>query len=95
MCCYLSVVSHFCCFFSYHSLIELHYGDQMHKSQTTRNWATEVGLSFREAEQRLNAKLFLDEYSRWEIEASHQSIILHVMFLHTTKQGWKEAERFI
>ena len=59
----------------------------MHKSQTAREWATEVGPSFREAEQRLNAKLFLDEYPRWEIEAPHQSIILHEMFVHAAKQG--------
>ena len=30
-----------------------------------------------------------------EIEAPHQSIILHEMFLHAAKQGQKEAERFI
>ena len=67
----------------------------MHKSQTTREQATEVGLSIREAEWRLNAKLFLDKYPRWEIEAPHWSIILHEMFLHATQQGWKEVERFI
>ena len=49
--------------------MELHYGGQMQKSQTTRGWAIEVRLSFREAEQRLDAKLFLNEYLRWEIEA--------------------------
>ena len=95
LCHYLSVVSHFCCFFIYHSLLELHYGDWMYKSQTAREWATEVGLSIREAEWGLNAELFLDKYPRWEIEAPHWSIILHEMFLHATKQGWKEAERFI
>ena len=67
----------------------------MHKSQTTREWAMEVGLSFREVEWRLDAKLFLNEYPRWEIEAPHQSIILHEMFLHTAEQGQKEVERFI
>ena len=40
-------------------------------------------------------ELFLDKYPRWEIEVPHQSIILHEMFLHATKQGQKEAERFI
>ena len=67
----------------------------MHKSQTTREWAMEVGLSIREVEQRLNAELFLDKYPRWGIEAPHQSVILHEMFLHATEQGWKEAERLI
>ena len=65
------------------------------KSQSTREQAREVGLSIREAEQWLDAELFLDEYSRWEIEGPHQSIILHDMFLHAAEQGWKEAERFI
>ena len=57
----------------------------MHKSQTAREQAIEAGLSFREAEWRLNAELFLDEYPRWEIEAPHWSGILHEMFLHATE----------
>ena len=67
----------------------------MHTSQTAREQGIEVGLSFREAEQRLDAKLFLNEYPRWETEAPHWSDILHEMFLHAAEQGWKEAERFI
>ena len=67
----------------------------MHKSQTARKWAIEVGLSFREAEQRLDAKLFLDKYPRWEIEAPHQSIILHEMFLHAAEWGQKEVEVYL
>ena len=92
---YLWIVSYFCCLFSYHSLLELNYGDRMNKFQTTREWAVEVGLLFREAEQRLDAKLFLNKYPRWELGASHWSVILHEMFLHATKWGQKEAERFI
>ena len=57
----------------------------MNKSQTAREWAIEVGLLLREAEQRLDAKLFLDEYPRWELGAPHWSIILHEMFLHATE----------
>ena len=67
----------------------------MRKSQTTREWAREVGLSIREAEQRVDAELFLDEYPRWELGAPHQSVILHEMFLHTAEQGQKDAERLI
>ena len=67
----------------------------MHKSQTAREQAIEVGLSFREAEWRFSAELFLNEYPRWEIEVPHQSFILHEMFLHAAKQGQKEVERFI
>ena len=85
----------FFCLFSYPSLLELHYGGRMNKSQTAREWAMEVGLLVREAEWRLDAELFLNEYPRWELGAPHQSIILHEMFLHATEQGWKEAERLI
>ena len=67
----------------------------MNKSQTTREQAIEVGLSVREAKQRLDAKLFLDEYPRWELGAPHRSVILHEKFLHAAKQGQKEVERFI
>ena len=59
--------------------------DRMHKSQTTREQAIEIGLSFREAEQRLDAELFLDEYHRWELGVPHWSVILHEMFLHATE----------
>ena len=92
---YLWIVSYFCCLFSYHSLLELHYGGRMNKSQTAREQAIEVGLLVREAKQRLDAELFLDEYPRWELGADHWSIILHGIFLHATKWGKKEAERFI
>ena len=85
----------FNCLFSYHSLLVLHYGDKLCKSESTREQAREVGLSIRQAEWHLNAKLFLDKYPRWEIDGPHWSVILHNMFLHATEQGWKEAERFI
>ena len=52
----------------------MHYADRMHKSQTTREQTIKVGLSFRETERRLNAKLFLDKYPRWEIGVPHQSV---------------------
>ena len=57
----------------------------MHKSQTAREQAIEVQLSYREVEWRLDAELFLNKYPRWEIEAPHWSIILHEMFLHAAK----------
>ena len=63
----------------------------MSKSQTAREWAREVGLSIREAEWRIDAKLFLDEYPRWELGAPHQSIILHEMFLHATE--WRQKRQ--
>ena len=67
----------------------------MRKSQTTREQAREVGLSIMEAEQSIDAELFLDEYPRWESGAPHQSVILHEMFLHAAKQWQKEEERLI
>ena len=75
------VVLCFYCLFSYPNLLELHYGGRIRKSQTTRKQARERGLLVREAEHRIDAELFLNKYPRWELEASHQSVILHEMFL--------------
>ena len=59
----------FYCLFSYHSLLELHYGGRIKKSQTAREQARETGLSMREVEWRIDAELFLDEYpgGSWEL----------------------------
>ena len=57
--------------------------------------AMEVGLSVREAQQRIDSELFLNEYPRWELGAPHWSVILHEMFLHAAEWGWKEAERLV
>ena len=81
------MVLHFCCLFSYPSLLELHYGGRLRKSQTTREQAREMGLLVTEAEWRIDTELFLNEYPRWELGAPHQSIILHKMFLHAANQG--------
>ena len=79
------MVLYFCCLFSYPSLLELHYEGRLRKSQTARVQAREIGLSIREAEQRIGAELSLYEYPRWDFGALHWSIILHEMFLHTAK----------
>ena len=76
------VVLWFYCLFSYPSLLELHYGGRIRKSQTAREQVRETGLLVREAEQSIDAELFLNEYPRWEFGAPHWSIILHEMFLH-------------
>ena len=73
----------------------LHYRGRMRRSQTARAQGREVGLLVREAEQSIDAELFLNEYPRWELGAPHWSIILHEMFLHAAEQGQKEAERLI
>ena len=75
----------FCCLFSYPSLLVLHYGGRIRKSQTTREQARKVGLLIREAEQRIDAELFLNEYPRCEFGAPHWSVILHKMFLHAAE----------
>ena len=67
----LWMVFYLCCLFSYPSFLELHYRGRMRRSQTTREWAREVGFSIREAECRIDAELFLDRYPRWEIGAPH------------------------
>ena len=51
-----------------------------------------MGTSVRESEHRVDVKLFLDEYPWWELGTPHWLVILHEMFLHAAKRGWKEAE---
>ena len=51
-----------------------------------------MGISIRETECQIDMGLFLDEYPQWELGTSHQSMILHEMFLHATSTRQKEAE---
>ena len=54
--------------------------------------AVEMGISIWEAERQEDLELFMNEYPRWELGTPHWLVVLHEMFLHTAKQGWKEAE---
>ena len=54
-----------------------------------------MGVSIREAECWLNAKLFFNKYPWWNIKGPHCPNILHSMFLHAAREGQKEVERFI
>ena len=82
----------FYCFFIYLTLLELHYGGRVQRSQLAQEQAKEMGTSVREYECRIDVGLFLSEYPRWELGTPHWSVILHEMFLHAAKRGWKEAE---
>ena len=79
------MVLHFYCLFCYASLLKLQYGGRIHKSQITKEWAREMGISVREAECRIDRELFLDEYPRWELGAPHWLVILHEMFLYAAE----------
>ena len=83
------------CLFRYSTLLELQYRGRIWKSQATSEWAREMGISVREAECRIDAELFLNEYPRWEMGAPHQSVILYEIFLHAAEWVHKEAERLI
>ena len=48
-----------------------------------------------EMEHHTDVDMFWDGYVRWEVGSSHCSVILHEMFLHAAKQGWKDAEQMI
>ena len=76
-------------------LLELCFGDKWHKSLATKEWVREEGLSVWEAECHLDAKLFQDEYPRWDVGGSHCPIILKRMFMQATEVGQKEEQRFI
>ena len=92
---YSWIVSYFCCLFSYHSLLELHYGEKQEKSLATKEWASAEGLSVRETEHHMDIETFLDGYAGWREGSNYCPIILHKMFQHAMEQGQKEAEQMI
>ena len=65
---------------------------RVQRTQAAWDFAKENDTSIREAECQIDIGLFLDEYPQWGLGTPHQSIILHVMFLHAAERGWKEAE---
>ena len=64
----------------------------MWRTWVAQEQAEENGILIRESECRIDVRLFLDEYPQWELGTPHWSVILHEMFLHTTKRGQKEVE---
>ena len=74
------------------TLLTLHYRGCIERSQVAQERAEDEGISVQESEQMVDLELFLDEYPQWGLGTPHQSVVLHEMFLHTTGQGWKEAE---
>ena len=46
----------FCCCFSYHALLELHYADKWHKMAATKKQAQEEGIPVWEAEHHLDSQ---------------------------------------
>ena len=74
------------------TLLELHYGDCMQRSQVAWERAGETGISIWESERQVDLELFLGEYPWWGLGTPHQLVVLHKMFLHAAEQGWKEAE---
>ena len=77
---------------SYSTLLELHYGNHIWRSQVAQGRARETGISIQESERQVDLELFLDEYPWWGLGTPHQSVVLHKMFLHAMEWGWKEAE---
>ena len=73
-----------CCYYlpSYSTLLTLHYGGYVERSQVAQERADEKGISFREPEQMVDSELFLDEYPQRGLGTPHQLVVLHEMFLH-------------
>ena len=82
----------FCCCFSYHTLLELHYEDKWHKSIAAKKQAKDEGILVREAEHHLDTGFFLDEYLQWEASGPQCPFILQRMFMHTKTMWQKEME---
>ena len=78
--------------FSYTTLLAPCYGDWVHRTWAAWDFAEENDTLIQEAECQIDIGLFLDEYPQWGLGTPHWTIILHEMFLHSAKRGWKEAE---
>ena len=77
------------------NLIRTAVWGRVQRSQIAWDQAKEMGTSVRESECRMDIRLFLNEYPKWELETPHQSVILHEMFLHAAERGQKEAEHMV
>ena len=70
---------------SYSTLLELHYGNCMQRSQVAGERARETRICIWESERQVDLELFLDEYPQWGLGTPHWSVALHKMFLHTAE----------
>ena len=70
---------------SYLTLLELHYGNHIWRSQMDWERAGETGISIWESERKVGLELFLDEYPQWGLGTPHQLVLLHEMFLHAVE----------
>ena len=89
------MVQYFYCFYSYHGLLELWYGDKSDKTLATKEQVSRDGLSIREMEQCMDAEMFLEEYPHWEARGLHCPQFFREMFLQATHLGQKEVEQMI
>ena len=81
--------------YSYHKLLVTKYGCKREKSQEAKWRSAEEWRPIREMERALDVDLFLGTQDQWAKDSPHHLTILHKMFLHTTSEGWKEAEWYI
>ena len=77
---------------SYWTLLTLHYGGCIERSQVARERAKDQGISVWESERMVDLELFLNEYPWWGLGTPHWSVVLHKIFLHTAGWGQKEVE---
>ena len=83
------------CYFSYYTLLDLWYKSQAEKTTTAKGLGAKEGISMREAEQQLDADIFLDEFPKWGLQSLQRPFILHQMFCHTTTNSRREHDRAI
>ena len=70
---------------SYSTLLQLHDGGHMQRSQVAQERARETGISIWELERQVDLELFFDEYFQWGLGTPHWLVVLHKMFLHATE----------
>ena len=80
------------CFFSYSTLLELHYGGRVTRSLNILGAGKEMGTSVRESECRMDVGLFLNEYpgGSWELHTDWWSYMK--CFYTLPNRGQKEVD---
>ena len=79
-----------CCCFSYYMLFNMKYNHSAGNTTQAKRLAVEMDISVRKAEQRLDAKLFLDEIPRWQQGGPHHALLYQKIFEHARAAGLRK-----
>ena len=79
-------------FFSYYRLINVKYENRTAKAAMAKRLAREKNISVREAEQWLDANVYLEEQWKWMAGRLHHEYLCQQMFAPAATTGWSEHD---